>query len=460
MITTVNPATGDVLAKYPTATWAEVEQVLDATATARTGWSAAAPADRATVLGRAATTLRERRETLAELITAEMGKPLTEARAEVEKCALTFDYYAGNGPALLADEPVATQAHGSWVSYEPIGTVLAVMPWNFPLFQVIRFAAPTLAAGNAAILKHAPNTSGCALALADVLTAAGLPAGVFEVLLLAPDDVAPFVQRLIADDRVDAVTVTGSERAGAAIGSAAGQAVKKSVLELGGSDPFVVLADADPARTVEQAVRARFANGGQTCIAAKRFIVAQPIFDDFVERLTEAVGTLAVGDPTDPATRIGPMARADLVESVQRQVDESVAAGATVLTGGHRLPGPGFFYAPTVLTEVTPTMPVWAEETFGPVAVVTPAEDDEHAVRLANDTPWGLGASVWTRDLARGRAVAGRIRSGSVFVNAVVASDPRLPFGGTRRSGYGRELALAGIREFTNTRSWWVEQPA
>jgi succinate-semialdehyde dehydrogenase / glutarate-semialdehyde dehydrogenase len=447
LITTVNPATGQPIAKYETT---DVETVLAAAASARAAW--AARDDRATVLLRMATVLRRRKDELATLVTTEMGKPLAEAVAEVEKCAVACEFYAVRGPSMLADDHVTPNA---WVTYEPIGTVLAVMPWNFPLWQVIRFAAPALLAGNATVLKHSRNTSGCALALADVFAEAGLPTGLFGVVLLSEQDTPDAVAGMIADPRIDAVTVTGSERAGSAIAAHAGRAIKKSVLELGGSDPFIVMADADLPAAVAAAVRARFANAGQSCISAKRFIIAQPVYDAFLTAFTEAVEALVVGDPTDPATRIGPLAREDLVV---RLADQVVRSGATILAGGHRLDREGFFYAPTVLTDVTRDMPVWTEETFGPVAAVVPADDADHAVLLANDTSGGLGASVWTRDVSAGQALGWRLRSGSVFVNAVVASDPRLPFGGIGRSGYGRELATAGIREFVNVRTWWTEE--
>lgn len=458
VLTTVNPATEQVLSDYIAADWADADRALDAARTARADWASLSPADRAAVLRRVGQVLRERAPRLAALITAEMGKPIGEAAAEVAKCAGTCDYYADHADAFLADEPVATEASASWVSYEPLGTVLAVMPWNFPFWQAIRFAAPALLAGNAVILKHAPNTSGCALALADVLAAAGLPPGVFGVLLVAESDVPGIVARLIADDRIDAVTATGSERAGAAIGAAAGRALKKSVLELGGSDPFVVLDDADLPAAVDMAVRSRFTNAGQSCIAAKRFIVCATAAEEFTARLTAAVQALTVGDPTDPATRIGPLARRDLVDALARQVAASVERGATVTTGAHRPDRTGYFYTPTVIADVTPDMPVCQEETFGPVAAVLVAADDEEAVRIANSTPWGLAASVWTGDTLRGRSVARRLRSGTAFVNAVPASDPRLPFGGVGRSGYGRELSVAGLREFVNTRTWWVQE--
>jgi succinate-semialdehyde dehydrogenase / glutarate-semialdehyde dehydrogenase len=461
VVTTVNPATGGELAQYPTHSAAQIEFLLHAAVRAQAVWAACPIGERSAVLRRAAELLRADVESLSLLVTREMGKPLAEAAAEVEKCATACDYYADNADRILADEVVATSADRSWIGYEPVGVVLAVMPWNFPLWQVVRFAAPALMAGNAALLKHSPNTTGSALAVQDLLTRAGVPDGAFTALVVAEPEVPAVTSRLIADPRIGAVTVTGSERAGSAVGAAAGTAVKKSVLELGGSDPFVVLADADLDRVVAMAVKARYLNGGQSCISAKRFIVDAAIADDFTTRLVSAVQALTVGNPEAPGTEIGPMARADLVDGLHRQVQESVAAGARLAAGGHPLPGPGNFYAPTVLTDVAAGMPAYDEETFGPVAAVIVVDGDEDAARVANDTRFGLGASVWTADPQRGVAVARTIRSGAAFINAVVASDVRMPFGGTRSSGYGRELAEAGMREFVNVRTFWLsEQPA
>ncbi|MCW2685086.1 MAG: Aldehyde Dehydrogenase [Blastococcus sp.] len=460
-VVTVNPATGERLAEYPAFSDADVDAALDRAATAQAGWAELSFTGRATVLHRAAEVLRAELEDLALLVTREMGKPLAESRAEVEKCATACDYYAEHAGDFLADEPVATSADRSWIGYEPVGVVLAVMPWNFPLWQVLRFAAPALMAGNAALLKHAPNTTGCALAVQRVLTEAGAPEGLFAALVVAEPDVPAVIRRLIGDPRIGAVTITGSERAGKAVGSAAGNAIKKSVLELGGSDPFVVLADADLPRVAAMAARGRFLNAGQSCISPKRLIVDASVVAEFTRLLVAEVAALTVGDPEGAGTDVGPMAREDLLEGVHRQVEASVAKGARLLTGGQRLERPGNFYAPTVLAGVAPGQPAYDEEIFGPVATVLEAHGDDDAVRIANDTRFGLGASVWTADPERGIAVARRIRSGAVFVNAVVASDVRMPFGGTRASGYGRELAAAGIREFVDVRTWWVlDEPA
>jgi succinate-semialdehyde dehydrogenase/glutarate-semialdehyde dehydrogenase len=460
-VVTVNPATGERLAEYPAFSAAEVDAVLDRAAAAQTGWAALPYAERAVVLRRTAEVLRAEVDDLALLVTREMGKPLAEARAEVEKCATACDYYAEHAGDFLADEPVATSADRSWIGYEPVGVVLAVMPWNFPLWQVLRFAAPALMAGNAALLKHSPNTTGCALAVERVLAEAGAPEGVFAALVVAEPDVPSVTRRLIDDPRIGAVTITGSERAGRAVGAAAGDAIKKSVLELGGSDPFVVLADADLPRVAAMAARGRFLNAGQSCISPKRFVVDASVLEEFTRLLVAEVSALTVGDPEAMSTDVGPMAREDLLDGVHRQVEASVAKGARLLAGGQRLDRAGFFYAPTVLADVAPGQVAYDEEIFGPVATVIAADGDDDAVRIANDTRFGLGASVWTADPDRGVAVARRIRSGAVFVNAVVASDVRMPFGGTRASGYGRELAAAGIREFVNVRTWFVlDEPA
>jgi succinate-semialdehyde dehydrogenase/glutarate-semialdehyde dehydrogenase len=405
-------------------------------------------------LTRLAQELRGQRDQLAALITAEMGKPIAEAEGEIEKSAVTAEYYAAQAREILADEQVAIDGVRAWVSYEPIGLVLAVMPWNFPLWQVLRFAIPTLAAGNGVLLKHSPNVTGSALEIQNLFVAAGFPAHLVGTLVVEEADVPETIERLIADDRIAAVTLTGSNRAGAAVGAAAGRASKRSVLELGGSDAFVVLADADVEAAAAAAVRARFTNSGQSCVCAKRFIVEAAVADEFIDRFVLGVKSLAVGDPTDRAVAVGPLARDDLRSALQRQVDESVAAGALVAVGGGSIDGPGYYFEPTVLTGTAPGMPAFDEETFGPLAAVAVAADVEEAITLAGATQYGLGLSVWSA--SRGVEVARRITSGAAFVNAVVASDPRLPFGGTKRSGYGRELAAAGIREFTNARTYWV----
>lgn len=455
-IITVNPATGDELATYEAFTPEEVEAALAEVHAAQSAWAERDVAERARHVRALGAAIRAAREDLAQLAVTEMGKPVAEALAEVDKCAWVCEYYAENGPAFLADRDVQTDAKRSWVAYEPIGVVLAIMPWNFPYWQVLRFVAPTLLAGNTALLKHSPNVTGCALAVERLVRDAGLPEGVFRTLVVAEEDVPATTASLVADDRVAAVTLTGSERAGSAVAAEAGRHIKKSLLELGGSDPFVILDDADLGSVVTAAVRARFINSGQSCLAAKRFIVHEAVLDEFLERYADAVGHLTVGDPSDPGTKVGPLAREDLVTALERQVAESVAMGATVRAGGSRLERPGAWFAPTVIADVDLDMPVMRQETFGPVAAVISVGDDDEAARVADATTYGLGASVWSADPQRALAVGRKITSGAMFVNAVVASDPRLPFGGTRRSGYGRELGEAGALEFTNARTYYV----
>ncbi|GGZ74350.1 aldehyde dehydrogenase family protein [Streptomyces bluensis] len=455
-IETVSPATGRPIAVYEAWDAARIETAVGRAHAASLAWARVPVTERAGRAARLADTLREHAGQLAELAVAEMGKPVTEAAGEVEKSALTADYYARQGPDLLADQRVAVDGAEAWVAYEPAGLLLAVMPWNFPVWQVMRFAVPALVAGNGILLKHASNVTGSALALQDLFVEAGFPDGLVSALVVADVDVPGVTARLIEDERVAAVTLTGSNRAGAAVGAAAGRAAKKSVLELGGSDAFVVLDDADVERAAAAAVKARFTNSGQSCVCAKRFIVAAPVADAFTAAFVAGVESLRLGDPRDPDTQVGPLARDDLRAAIQRQVEESVAAGARLLTGGKPLPGEGYFHQPTVLAGTGPGMAAFDEETFGPLAAIAVARDTEDAVRLANATAYGLGLSVWTADASRGVAVARRITSGAAFVNAIVASDPRLPFGGTKRSGYGRELAAEGIREFTNTRAYWV----
>ncbi|MET8976784.1 aldehyde dehydrogenase family protein [Streptomyces sp. NPDC004539] len=455
-IATVDPATGRPLASYDAWDATRVETAVRRAHLASRDWALVPVAERAARAAELARVLREHKALLADLAVREMGKPVVEAEGEVEKSALTAEYYAGQGPGIVADEHVDIDGVEAWVAYEPVGLVLAVMPWNFPVWQVMRFAIPSLVAGNGVLLKHASNVTGCALALQDLFVEAGFPEHLVTALVLADEDVPDVTARLIADDRVAAVTLTGSNRAGAAVGAAAGRAAKKSVLELGGSDAFVVLDDADVTAAAAAAVRARFTNSGQSCVCAKRFIVAEAVADAFTAAFVRGVEELRVGDPRDRSTQVGPLARDDLRTAIARQVEESVAAGARLLTGGKPLPGDGFFFRPTVLSGTGPGMPAFDEETFGPLAAVSVARDDDDAVRLAGATPFGLGLSVWTADPSRGVALARRITTGAAFVNAVVASDPRLPFGGTKRSGHGRELSSAGIREFTNTRTYWV----
>lgn len=454
-ITTVNPATGRTLTTYDSHSDAQLDDLLQRGHDATRAWGRVTVAERAAVVRGLAEHLRARRDEYAHLITEEMGKVLAEAAGEIEKSAVTADFYATNAEDILADEHVDIDGVDAWVAYEPMGLVLAVMPWNFPFWQAMRFAVPAITAGNGVFLKHSPNVTGSALAIQQVFEAAGLPEGVFTTIVVEEERVPDVSARLIADDRITAVTLTGSNRAGEAVGSAAGRAVKPAVLELGGSDAYVVLADADVAQAAATAVRARFNNAGQSCVCAKRFIVEAPVADEFTRLFLDGVRHLKVGDPTDPTTTMGPLARDDLREGILRQVEQSVVAGAALLIGGEPVDGDGFYVQPTVLAVDGPGVPAFDEETFGPVATVTIAKDEADAIRLANATDFGLGLSVWTRDRARGAAFAREVTTGAAFINAMVASDARVPFGGTKRSGYGRELSAVGLREFVNTRTYW-----
>jgi succinate-semialdehyde dehydrogenase/glutarate-semialdehyde dehydrogenase len=416
-------------------------------------WRRVELSERVAPLRKLATLLREGEDEYAELMAREMGKPLAEGVGEVAKCVWVCEYYADNAEEFLADEVMESDASRSFVTYQPLGVVLAIMPWNFPFWQVVRFAAPTLTAGNTAILKHAPNVTGCAMALEALFRAAGYPDHVFRTLVV---DV-PEVEAIIRDDRIKAVTLTGSTRAGKAVAATAGSAIKKTVLELGGSDPSVVLADADVDAAAAACVTSRLINAGQSCIAAKRLIVVDDVRDEFEARVVERMAEAVVGNPTDPATTVGPIARADLRDNLHRQVTESVAKGARTLLGGALPDPPGFFYPSTVLADVVPGMPAYDEEIFGPVAVIIPVADEGEALRVANDTAYGLGASVYTGDVERGQRIAAEwLDAGACFVNSFPRSDPRLPFGGTKQSGYGRELSPLGIREFVNVKTVWV----
>jgi succinate-semialdehyde dehydrogenase/glutarate-semialdehyde dehydrogenase len=430
----------------------ELERILARADTRSREWRALPVAARGERLRAAGRILRERKDAYARTMALEMGKPLGQGVAEAEKCAWVCDYYADQAAAMLADQPRQTDAARSYVRFEAIGPVLAIMPWNFPFWQVFRFAAPALAAGNAGILKHAPNVSRCALEIEDVFRGAGFPDGLFQTVFLSNEGAG----RVIADGRVRAVTLTGSDRAGSEVAEQAGRHLKRTVLELGGSDPFIVLEDADLDRAPKIAAEARLQNSGQSCIAAKRFIVVAAIMDAFLERFIAEMRSRRVGDPLDPAMQIGPQARLDLRENLHRQVRESVQRGAKVVLGGQLPDGPGAFYPPTVLTAVQPGMPAFDEETFGPVAAVVRASDEADAIRIANASQYGLGASIWTGDRARGERLAREIEAGSVFVNGLVKSDPRLPFGGVKRSGYGRELSEYGLKEFVNVKTVWV----
>lgn len=452
MLRSIDPATGRELAAFPELDEAGVEAALARAWDTRHAWRDGGLEVRAELMRSVAGVLRADKARFAALLTAEMGKPIVEAEGEIEKCAWTATWIADNVARLLADEPVESTATRSYVRFQPLGVVLAVMPWNFPFWQAFRAALPALSAGNVMLLKHSSNVPQSALAIEEVFREAGVPEGVFQTLLVG----SGAVDRIIGDHRVAAVTLTGSDTAGALVAASAGKALKKAVLELGGSDPFIVLADADLNAAATVACRARNQNNGQSCIAAKRFIVEEPVADEFEHRFTAAVAALKVGNPMDRGNQVGPLARGDLVDDLERQVSESLRLGARALTGGKRIKGDGYFFEPTVLANVRPGMPAYHEETFGPVAAVIRVKDAEDALRVANDSEFGLGSSIWTADVERAQKLAERVETGQVFVNGMVASDARLPFGGVKRSGYGRELSAYGIKEFTNIQTIWV----
>jgi succinate-semialdehyde dehydrogenase / glutarate-semialdehyde dehydrogenase len=452
-IESVNPATGEIIATYDETPPAVVDQAIVAAHAAFLEWRRTSFDERAARLRAAARLLRERRRDYAELMTREMGKVLAGGLSEVDKCAWVCDFYADHAAEQLADQPVPTDASRSFVAFEPLGVVLAVMPWNFPFWQVFRFAAPGLMAGNAGLLKHASNVPGCALAIEEVLRDAGLPAGLFRALLIPSRQ----VDRVVEHPGVAAVTLTGSTPAGRAVAAKAGAQLKKTVLELGGSDPYLILADADLDAAVATCVTSRLINSGQSCIAAKRFLFARHQAPEIERRFVAAMAAKVVGDPLHEGTDLGPLARRDLRDQLHAQVEASRRAGARCLLGGELPPGPGAFYPPTVLAGVGPGMPAYDEELFGPVAALIAVENDEEAIQAANDSVFGLGAAVFTRDAGRGEAVARRLEAGSCFVNDLVRSDPRLPFGGIKQSGYGRELGVFGIREFVNVKTVYVK---
>jgi succinate-semialdehyde dehydrogenase/glutarate-semialdehyde dehydrogenase len=449
----VNPTNGQVLHEYPEMTRDEAAAVVDAAHRAFLDWRGSAPEERTRLMQAAARRLRERADELARLMALEMGKPLADGRSEVEKCAWACDFFAEHAAAFLAPEPVSTDARKSFVAFQPLGVVLAVMPWNFPFWQVFRFAAPALMAGNAGVLKHASNVTGCALAIERLFREAGFPEHLFRALLLPSRE----VEHVIDHPRVVAVTLTGSTPAGKAVAAKAGSLVKKTVLELGGSDPYLILADADLDQAVATCVASRLINCGQSCIAAKRFIFPRELEPEIERRFVAGMRDKVQGDPLAQGTQLGPLARRDLRDGVAQQVEQSIARGARCLLGGKVPEGAGAFYPPTVLSGVRPGMPAFDEELFGPVAALIAIDSEDEAIRVANTSPFGLGAAVFTRDLRRGEQMAGRLEAGSCFVNALVKSDPRLPFGGIKESGYGRELAVFGIREFVNIKTVYIQ---
>lgn len=452
MFDLINPATGQPLRTLPAHTPAEVERLLAGAARAQATFAQRPVAERAALLTRVAALLRAQAPALGRLMAEEMGKPLAQGIAEAQKCAWVCEHYAQHGPALLQFTPTPTEARRSGVRLDPLGLILAIMPWNFPFWQLFRFAAPALVAGNGVLLKHAPNTLGCGDAIAALLLEAGAEPGLLTALRVDLDTTAA----LIADDRVAGVTLTGSTRAGRAVAALAGQHLKKCVLELGGSDPFIVLPDADLERAARVGAAARLLNSGQSCIAAKRFLVHQDVAAPFTAAFAAELARAVVGDPLDPATTVGPQAREDLRQALHAQVAQSVAAGAHLLLGGQPQPGPGSYYPPTLLSGCAEGMAAWDEETFGPVAALRTFTTVDEAVALANHRLYGLGASVWTQDEALAWALCGRLEVGSVFVNELVKSDPRLPFGGIRQSGYGRELGAEGVREWCNLKTVWM----
>jgi len=451
-IQSINPATGEVLETFQEMSTSEIARILEAADRTFHDWRDRPFGEREKKMREAARILRAGKEKYARTMALEMGKPIVQGEAEVEKCAWACDYYAEHAEAFLAEQPRETDASRSYIRFDPLGPVLAIMPWNFPFWQVFRFAAPALMAGNAGILKHASNVPRCALQIEEVFRESGFPENLFRTVLVGSGKVAG----ITADPRIRAATLTGSDSAGSKVAEQAGREIKKTVLELGGSDPFIVLEDADVQKAAKTAADARLINSGESCIAAKRFIVVEKVANVFLEVFVAEMRSRKMGDPLDRQTQVGPQARHDLRESLHRQVEESVKRGAQLLLGGRMPESPGAFYPPTVLAGVNKGMPAFDEETFGPVAAVIRARDEGDAIRLANDSPFGLGASLWTQDRERAERLVGEIEAGCVFVNELVKSDPRLPFGGVKRSGYGRELSEYGIREFMNIKSVWM----
>lgn len=451
---TINPSTGEPIRDYPNTSFEEFEQIVQNANAVQKKWAKKGFEKRKPYLFAIASLLREQREELARLMTLEMGKPFEQGVSEAEKCAWVCEYYAEHAEEFLNDEMVTTDASKSYVTFKPLGIVLSIMPWNFPFWQLFRFAAPALMAGNGVILKHAEVTTGCALKIEELIHESGIPSDLFRTVLFENEEMKPVIQH----PGIAAVTLTGSTRAGKIVASQAGEALKKTVLELGGSDPYLILSDADISKAAELCATSRLINSGQSCIAAKRFIVLESVYEEFLEKFSEIMKSKKVGDPYDAETDIGPMARVDLRDELHQQVQKSIDLGATPVLGCEKPDSPGAFYPVSILTDVTKGMPAYHEELFGPVAAIIKVEDEDEAVQIANDTSYGLGAAVFTGDTRRGEKIASRLlEAGCCFVNGFVKSDPRLPFGGIKQSGYGRELGLYGIREFVNTKTVWIE---
>ena len=451
---TINPASGELIESFDELTEKEISEQINKSHDAFLSWREVSFSEKSKLMSRAAEVLREGKRKYAEMMTTEMGKPVKQSAAEVEKCAWVCEYYAENAEKFLSEEMIETDAAESYVRFEPLGVVLAVMPWNFPFWQVFRFAAPGLMAGNTGLLKHASNVPRTAIAIEEVFREAGFPENVFKNLLIGSSK----VKEVISNPKVKAVTLTGSEAAGSKVAELSGKLIKKTVLELGGSDPFIVLSDANIDKAVETAVTSRLINNGESCIAAKRFIVVEDVAEEFTKKFVEKFENLKVGDPFEEETDLGPLAREDLVTDLHDQVTASLEDGAKILTGGKKLERPGFYYAPTIITDLTPEMRAYKEELFGPVASLLIAKDEDDALRIANDTEFGLGASLWTNDLKKAKRLVAKIHSGSTFVNELVKSDPRLPFGGVGISGYGRELSHYGIKEFVNIKTVYINE--
>lgn len=452
-IQTINPATGKLEKTYEAFSTDKINSLIDTADIEFKKWKNVSFADKKILMNNAAKILRAKKDLLGKIITAEMGKPIKQAIAEVEKCAWVCEYYAENAESILQKEIINTDASESYVQFDPLGIVLAVMPWNFPFWQVFRFAAPALMAGNVALLKHASNVPMCSIEIENVFTEAGFPKNVFTNLLIESSQ----VKAILENPKVKAATLTGSEYAGSMVAQTCGKQLKKTVLELGGSDPFIVLEDADLSVAVKTAVVARIINNGQSCIAAKRFIVVEKVYDKFSKMFIEEMKKLKVDDPMNFETDLGPIAREDLLYELEHQVKKSVESGAKILIGGKRIPREGFYFEPTIIADVTQQMPAYHEEIFGPVATLIKAKDENDAIRIANDSEFGLGASIWSGNIQKAKLLATQIESGSVFINGMVKSDPRLPFGGIKKSGYGRELSHYGIKEFVNIKTVWVK---